>query len=44
VELACTIVILEREIIATTVSSGEIIINSAERVHRLMDITQVVDE
>jgi len=44
VELACTIVILEREIVAAAVSSGEIVVNSAQRVHGLVNITQVVDE
>ncbi len=44
VQLAGRVVILEREIVTTAVTSREIGIDSADRVHGLVDVAQIVDE
>ena len=44
VELSDGVVVLQGEVIATAVTSGEVGVHTAQSVHRLVDVSQIVDQ
>ena len=44
VELSDGVVVLQGEVVAATVASGEFWVHAAQCVHRLVDISQIVDQ
>ena len=44
VELSDGVVVLQGEVVATAVASGEVGVHTAQSVHRLVDVSQIVDQ
>ncbi len=44
VELSDRVVVLQGEVVATAVTSGEVWVHTAQSVHRLVDVSQIVDQ